>query len=57
MRRMRYKLLGFAVWKGARWYLGRRFGHLVPSRRIATGALVVTVVSALVIAATRRESD
>jgi len=54
---MGYKLLGLAVWKGARWYLGRRFGHLVPSRRIATGALVVTVVSALAVAATRRESS
>ena len=57
MRRMRYKLLGLAVWKGARWYLGRRLGHLVPSRRVFAGALVVTTVSALAIAATRRESE
>ena len=54
---MAYKILGFAVWKGARWYLGRRYGHLVPSRRVFAGALVVTTVSALAIAATRRESS
>ena len=54
---MAYKLLGIAVWKGARWYMGRRFGHLVPSRRIAAGVFVVTVVSALAVAATRRESS
>ena len=54
---MRYKLLGLAVWKGARWYLGRRYGHLVPSRRVFASALVVTVVSALAVAATHRESS
>jgi len=54
---MRYKLLGYAVWKGARWYLGRRYGRLIPSRRVMAGALVVSAVSALAIAATRRESE
>jgi hypothetical protein len=54
---MRYKLLGYAVWKGARWYVGRRYGRLIPSRRVMAGALVVSAVSALVIAATRRESE
>jgi len=53
---MRYKLLGLAVWKGARWYMGRRYGRLVPSRRVLAGALVASAVSALAVAATRRES-
>jgi hypothetical protein len=54
---MRYKLLGFAVWKGARWYVQRRYGRLIPSRRVLTGALVVSAVSAMAFAATRREAD
>jgi hypothetical protein len=54
---MRYKLLGFAVWHGARWYARRRYGHLVPSRRVLAGVMVVSTVSALAIAATRRESE
>jgi|AntDryMetagUQ255_1029468.scaffolds.fasta_scaffold01608_2 hypothetical protein len=54
---MGYKLLGLAVWKGARWYMGRRFGRLIPSRRVLTGALVVTVVSGLAVAATRRNDE
>ncbi len=53
---MRYKILGYAVWKGARWYVGRRYGRLIPSRRVLAGALVVTAVSAMAVAATRRES-
>jgi len=52
---MRYKLLGFAVWKGARWYVRRRFGRLIPSRRVLAGAFVVSAVSALAVVATRRE--
>jgi hypothetical protein len=41
-----YRLLGFAVWRGAKWYLGKR----LPSRRslalsgaAALGALGVSV--------------
>jgi hypothetical protein len=54
---MRYKILGFAVWKGARWYINRRYGRLIPSRRVLAGALVVSAVSAMALAATRRESE
>lgn len=54
---MAYKLLGFAVWKGARWYARRRYGRLVPSRRVLTGAFVVSAVSALAVVASRRGSD
>lgn len=44
-----YKLLGFVVWRGARWYLRKR----LPSPRkiaLATGAGVTGVVAAVVIA-------
>jgi hypothetical protein len=45
---MFYRALGFAVWKGAKWYLGRR----LPSRRLlvlggaaATAAAVASVLA------------
>jgi hypothetical protein len=47
---MAYKLLGMAVWKGAKWYLRRTYGHLVPSRRVALAGLVALVVAALALA-------
>lgn len=50
---MAYKMLGFVVWQGARWYARRRIGSLVPSRRVATGALVVGVVGAAAVIAAR----
>ncbi|MBA3747830.1 MAG: hypothetical protein H0W96_10130 [Solirubrobacterales bacterium] len=54
---MRYKLLGFAVWQGARWYARRRIRRLIPSRRIATGALVVGVVGTAALIAARSDRD
>lgn len=39
-----YKVLGFAVWQGAKWYLRRRYGRLVPSRRVAAAGLVAAGV-------------
>lgn len=54
---MRYKLLGYAVWKGIRWYARRRIARLVPSRRVLAGALVVSAASALAVVAIRRESS
>jgi hypothetical protein len=54
---MRYKLLGFAVWQGARWYVRRRISRLIPSRRVATGALVVGVVSVAAVVAARSDRD
>lgn len=38
-----YKLLGWAVWNGAKWYLRRR---LPSARRVATGVVVVAVALA-----------
>lgn len=54
---MRYKLLGFIVWQGARWYARRRIGSLVPSRRVATGALVAGVVGVGAVIAARSDRD
>jgi len=54
---MGYKILGFAVWHGARWYVRKRFGALVPSRRVLTGALVVSAVGAIAVVTAHRSSD
>jgi hypothetical protein len=52
---MGYKMLGFVVWNGAKWYVRRRANNLVPSRRTASmAAVVVGVVSIAAVAAARR---
>jgi hypothetical protein len=52
---MGYKMLGFVVWQGARWYVRRRASNLVPSRRTASAAAVaVTAVSIAAVAIARR---
>lgn len=53
---MGYRILGFAVWKAARWYTRRRVAAMVPSRRVLAGALVVSAVGAVAIAAAQRDS-
>jgi hypothetical protein len=37
---MFYKLLGMAVWRGAKWYLGRRVGPRPGLRTLAIGGAV-----------------
>ena len=54
---MAYRLLGMAVWKGAKLFLRRRYGHLVPSRRVALGALVVSLVAGLALAQWRGDDS
>ena len=48
-------MLGFVVWQGARWYTRRRVKGMLPSRRIATAAFVVSAVATVaVVSATKR---
>jgi hypothetical protein len=47
---MVYKALGFAVWKGAKWYLGRKFP---PVRLLAGTGLAVLAASAVAVGAKR----
>ncbi len=49
---MGYKLLGFVVWQGARWYLRRRM-HGVRGK-LAVAGLTAAVVAGGVIVAQRR---
>ena len=54
---MGYKVLGYAVWNGGLWFLRRRYGRLMPSRRVAAVGVVGLAVAALAVVATRREHD
>ncbi|MEA2137007.1 MAG: hypothetical protein QOG56_157 [Solirubrobacteraceae bacterium] len=54
---MRYKLLGFAVWHGVRWYARRRISRLVPSRRVATTMIVAGAVGVVALVAARSDRD
>ena len=51
---MFYKALGFAVWKGAKWYLGRK--GLSPAR-IAAGAGLAGIAATLVAVGAKRNID
>ncbi len=52
---MGYKMLGFVVWHGARWYVKRRASNMVPSRRTASAAVaVVAAVGVTALVAARR---
>jgi hypothetical protein len=51
MQRLGYQVLGFTVWKGATWYLRRRYGDT--PKKVAAGGLVVLVLAALVVAQRR----
>jgi hypothetical protein len=48
---MFYKLLGMAVWNGAKWYLGRRFGPHAGSKALVVGGVLVLGVGAAAVLA------
>jgi hypothetical protein len=49
-----YKILGFVVWKGAKWYLGHRVSR---AKRFAAAGAVGIGVGALVVAASARSRE
>ncbi|MDQ6805961.1 MAG: hypothetical protein M3065_13560 [Actinomycetota bacterium] len=51
---MKYKLLGFTVWNGARWYLRRRYGG--KARKIFAAGVIAAVAAGTAFAQ-RRASD
>jgi hypothetical protein len=53
---MFYKLLGMAVWNGAKWYLGRRFGPHAPAKALAAGG-GVAVAAGVALLLLRRSSS
>ena len=51
---MGYKVLGYLVWKGARWYLRRRFRGAGRKALIIGGAGVVAAAGAAALIARRQ---
>ena len=51
---MKYKLLGFTVWKGARWYAKRRYGAV--GRKLFAGGVLAALIAGTA-AAQRRASN
>jgi hypothetical protein len=56
---MFYKALGFAVWKGAKWYVGRklpsRTSRKLPSRRLMVGGALALGVATLIAVGAKRD--
>jgi hypothetical protein len=48
---MKYKVLGFAVWNGARWYLRRRYAD--QSRKLFAAGVVAAVAAGAAVAQRR----
>ena len=48
---MFYKALGYAVWKGAKWYVGRK----MPPRKLLVGGALALVVATLVAVGAKRD--
>jgi hypothetical protein len=48
---MFYKALGYAVWKGAKWYVGRK----LPPRKVLIGGAVALGVATLVAVGAKRD--
>jgi hypothetical protein len=54
---MGYKLLGFVVWRAARWFVRRRLDRMLSSRRVAAGVVLAGVVGTVAVLAARRGSE
>jgi hypothetical protein len=53
---MRYKVLGFAVWQGARWYLRRRYQGL-PRKVAIAGVAGLAVAGGVAVALRHSDQD
>jgi hypothetical protein len=54
---MLYRLLGMAVWKGGRFYVGRKYGGKLPARALAgIGGLLVLALGAVLFSARRGDT-
>jgi hypothetical protein len=51
---MGYKLLGFAVWRGGKWYVRRRIKGA--RGKVAVGAVGAAVVTGLILAARQAQA-
>jgi hypothetical protein len=51
-----YQIVGYITWNGGKIYLRRRYGHLIPSRRVVAAGAVAVSVGALAVANSRRHT-
>ena len=56
---MFYKALGFAVWQGAKWYVGRKLpstgSSKLPSRKLMLGGALVLALATLIAVGAKRD--
>jgi hypothetical protein len=56
---MFYRALGFAVWKGAKWYVGRKLpspgSRKLPSRKLMVGGALALGVGTFIAAGAKRD--
>jgi hypothetical protein len=50
---MAYKLLGMLTWKGARWFLRRKYGAAMAPKPLLAGGAIVLVLGILFAARSR----
>jgi hypothetical protein len=53
---MAYKLLGIVVWKGAKWFLRRKYGAAMAPKPLLAGGLVVALIGAALAAKQRSQA-
>ncbi len=53
---MGYKVLGFAVWQGGKWYVRRRFSGTLPKVAVL-GAAALTLGTVAAVTAARRSNS
>jgi hypothetical protein len=51
---MFYKLIGMITWKGAKWFLRRKYYAARSPKPVLTGGLVLLVLGGAVLAAAKR---
>jgi hypothetical protein len=51
---MFYKLLGMMAWKGAKWFLRRKYSAARNPKPVLTGGLLLLVLAGAVLAAAKR---
>jgi hypothetical protein len=54
---MAYKLLGILVWKGAKWFLRRKYGAAMLPKPLLAAGLVAVAVAALLAARQRGQLE
>lgn len=52
-----YQIVGYVTWNGGKIYLRRRYGHLIPSRRVVAAGTVAIAVGALAVTNAHRSPE